>query len=322
MKEIPLHIKHKYPGSWLFKRKVLNWLFIREYYIQLPFFFRLFSLFIRFYFKLFNYDYCIPGRWMFLIFSFLNLKITRKKYGYISVNNCIICLYLADPRFLNIINELTISNPESDLLFYLLKQGDTFIDIGANHGSYALLASKLVGKKGLVIAVEPQPMLCHAIRMTFMNNNYSSCLLFETALGKTIGEVQLFIPSDTSGTAGIFSSHSATHKYTSINVTLNNFDNLLKDIELPGRIMVKVDIEGSEYDFILGAKDFFLKYRPIMLMEINPHSLAAAQISKDQMRELIKNVGFTCFSELSDPNHCISVDHLNFDGFRNVLLSM
>ncbi len=36
-----------------------------------------------------------------------------------------------------------------------LKEGDVFFDIGANVGYYSILASKLVGKDGSVVACEP-----------------------------------------------------------------------------------------------------------------------------------------------------------------------
>ena len=38
-----------------------------------------------------------------------------------------------------------------------LRPGDGFVDVGANVGYYALLASKLVGAEGCVVAVEPLP---------------------------------------------------------------------------------------------------------------------------------------------------------------------
>ena len=35
--------------------------------------------------------------------------------------------------------------------------GDGFVDVGANVGYYALLASELVGPEGRVVAIEPLP---------------------------------------------------------------------------------------------------------------------------------------------------------------------
>jgi len=320
MKEIPAAIKYKYPGSWLFKRNVLKWLFFRKYTRQLPFFFQVFSLFIRIYFKFFDYDYCLQGRRMFFLCAYCNNKINRKQYGKILVNNFTIFLDFSDPRFLNIVNELTAPGRESELLSKLLKPGDTFIDIGANHGSFAMTASSLVGAKGLVIALEPQPRLARIIKMTLKENNCSPFSVYETAVGAVDSEIKLFIPADTSGTAGVFSDHSAKHDYNSVTVPIMKFDNLIRHVMLPGRILVKVDIEGSEYNFIIGAEEFFIKHKPVMIIEINPYSLAAAKISGIELKALVEKVGYKYFSEISNPIRLISLDQLKFDYLRNIVL--
>ena len=38
-----------------------------------------------------------------------------------------------------------------------LKEGDIFIDIGANEGIFSILAGKLVGPEGKIYAIEPMP---------------------------------------------------------------------------------------------------------------------------------------------------------------------
>jgi hypothetical protein len=43
------------------------------------------------------------------------------------------------------------------LIRKILKEGMTFLDVGANCGTYTFLASKLVGEKGRVFAFEPHP---------------------------------------------------------------------------------------------------------------------------------------------------------------------
>ena len=50
--------------------------------------------------------------------------------------------------------------PELEFIQKLLNPGDTFIDIGANTGIYSLVASRLVGSSGKVIAIEPNLQMC------------------------------------------------------------------------------------------------------------------------------------------------------------------
>src|SRR5919199_1067555 len=45
-----------------------------------------------------------------------------------------------------------------------LKPGNIFVDLGANEGYFTVIASRLVGKAGKVIAIEPQSRLQPIIR--------------------------------------------------------------------------------------------------------------------------------------------------------------
>lgn len=49
------------------------------------------------------------------------------------------------------------------LLRRLLRPGDTFIDIGAHVGLFALAAAAIVGERGRVVAVEPSPTNCASL---------------------------------------------------------------------------------------------------------------------------------------------------------------
>jgi hypothetical protein len=45
----------------------------------------------------------------------------------------------------------------TELMLALLRPGSVFIDVGANIGYHSLLAAKLIGAIGSVVAVEPAP---------------------------------------------------------------------------------------------------------------------------------------------------------------------
>lgn len=70
---------------------------------------------------------------------------------------------LSDPRITDVYYEMTMPTGEARVLSQLLEDGDSFIDIGANHGSYSLLARKRVGERGRVVAFEPQPHLARLL---------------------------------------------------------------------------------------------------------------------------------------------------------------
>jgi len=56
---------------------------------------------------------------------------------------------------------------ETDLATFVrrrLRPGDTFVDVGANIGCISALASRLVGPRGTVVAIEPSPAIIAALQ--------------------------------------------------------------------------------------------------------------------------------------------------------------
>ena len=83
-----------------------------------------------------------------------------------------------DMRLFQVVNELATQDTDTRVLSSLLSEGDTFLDVGANHGSFAIVASKLVGANGFVVAVEPQPRLAKALGKSLTANalcKFQSC---------------------------------------------------------------------------------------------------------------------------------------------------
>ena len=67
-----------------------------------------------------------------------------------------------------------------------------FVDVGANKGDFSLLAQRLVGDGGLVIAVEPEPENCHWIKKSIAANGYHGIRLVEASLSDGEGEATLY----------------------------------------------------------------------------------------------------------------------------------
>ena len=68
-----------------------------------------------------------------------------------------------------------------DFIVSVLKEGDVFVDVGANIGYYTILGSKLVGSKGLVIAVEPVPDTVKILRFNLRLNDIKNVLVIDKA---------------------------------------------------------------------------------------------------------------------------------------------
>jgi len=319
--KVPREIKHKYPGSWLFSKQNLEWLFIPELSSQLPVLLRFFSFYAKSYFKRTGNDYFIGGRNFFLRIAKIN-RFFGVNFGMIELAEYKIYVDFTDPRFLNVINELHKVKPVTGVLGTLLKKGDTFIDVGANHGSFSLIAGRYVGKNGLVVAIEAQPRMGRIIELSLSKNLNCKFLNFNTAVGDTDGEVEFLIPNDTSGAAGLFKAHSAKHKHRRVRVSVKRFDDLTDWRSFPGNVIVKLDIEGSEPDFLKGARNMIKSRKPVILVEINPQSMKASGTKPEEFKELLKELGYRYYSNLETPSDKNNLEELNMSRFGNVILFM
>jgi FkbM family methyltransferase len=86
----------------------------------------------------------------------------------------------------------------------LLRPGQTVVDVGANEGWFSMLAAKLVGPTGLVVACEPQERLWPAILKNIALNDFATVKLLPFAIGRErgIGEINLY-PSLNTGSSHI-----------------------------------------------------------------------------------------------------------------------
>jgi len=135
----------------------------------------------------------------------------------------------------------------NDMAFTLhfLRNSDSFVDIGANIGSYTILASAHVGAS--TIAFEPNPQTFNSFKKNILLNRIESkCEIYQMALGAKKTEVKFTHDSDTT-------NHVATAKETkTINIQLDTLDEMLANHQVPR--LIKIDVEGFESEVIAGAK--------------------------------------------------------------------
>ena len=135
---------------------------------------------------------------------------------------------------------------EMAFLLHVLRPSDLFVDVGANQGSYTILASKVIGAKS--ISIEPIPATYgNLLRNVELNGIENRVRLINKAVGNETGTVNF----------KIFSTSSLNHIATSsedgedmVEVEMVRVDHLLVG-ENP--TMMKVDVEGFESAVIDGA---------------------------------------------------------------------
>jgi len=226
---------------------------------------------------------------------------------------------LCDRRMLWVFGEVGAPSHEGRIVRACLNQGDTFLDIGANHGSYALLAAPLVGPSGRVAAFEPQPRLASLLRRSFEANRFLHATVYEMACAATTGEYPFYVPSAGSGSAGLYEQFSASTDHRRFTVKTARLDDAIDWERLPGRIVVKLDVEGSELTALQGAERLLRARRPIIIFELNPLSAEAAGGHADQVLTFLASVGYARFAEIETFPDSVPLDRVDRTRLRNLV---
>lgn len=114
-----------------------------------------------------------------------------------------------------------------------------------------------------VIAVEPDASNHECLtRNVFVCTNVS---IINKALGKESGKVVSIKWDDKHSRAGNTGS-----KYVSYDDSGSVKTMTIDELQLPSLGFLKLDVEGAEYDALLGAKETILKYKPVVFIESKP----------------------------------------------------
>jgi FkbM family methyltransferase len=130
-------------------------------------------------------------------------------------------------------------------LLHLLREEDCFVDIGANIGSYTILASGHVGAK--TFSFEPVPStFSNLVQNIAINNIQQKAIAYNIALGSEKGKIGFNISAFDTMNHVAEKSEAAT-----INVPVELLDDVLQNAQVP--LLLKIDVEGFETEVIKGS---------------------------------------------------------------------
>lgn len=125
-----------------------------------------------------------------------------------------------------------------------LKDGDVYIDIGANVGTTTLVAASVVGNSGIVLCFEPNKRTYKALTENIKINKFNNILSKQCALGDSNGVVY-FSSGDNDDMNRITEDRIGN---TVQLATLDSYTQHLNKIRL-----IKIDVEGYELRVLRGA---------------------------------------------------------------------
>ena len=153
-------------------------------------------------------------------------------------------------------------------------------DIGAHVGSIALGLARLVGPSGHVVAFEADPGNAESLTENAARNHLTASLqVVQSAVWSYTATKICFRCGGTLRSHGGVESDGQSPVIGGgevINVSAVTLDDFLaKGGPVPQ--LVKIDVEGGEYEVLRGGTNLFSKLRPLIIAEVH-HKSAAEQI--------------------------------------------
>jgi FkbM family methyltransferase len=151
---------------------------------------------------------------------------------------------------------------EMAFLLHVLRERELFVDVGANVGTYSVLAAKV--SRARVIAFEPIPSAADALRDNVALNEIGSLVeVRRTCVGASAGAVQMTTGEDTTNHVVAEPGDLAG----TLTVPVETLDEALRGL---APLLIKLDVEGYELAVFRGASSVLASPElRAVLLEIN-----------------------------------------------------
>ncbi len=155
-----------------------------------------------------------------------------------------------------------------------------------------LVAGKLVGEKGRVIAFEPDPVAASFIRKNLELNGLSNVTVEQKAVSNAPGSIRLFLSEENKGDHRIYQPEGEERPFVDVEAVA--LDDYFAGGSAPD--VVKIDTQGAELAIFRGmagtvkrADDF------VITVEYSPHHLAGFGSTGEQLLDVIDAFGLAMY---------------------------
>ena len=232
------------------------------------------------------------------------MRLKRCRYGYMLYN----VNTLNVGRSLDLYGEY--SGFEVRFLRKFVKLGDVVIDVGANIGALTVPLTRFVGPDGVVISLEPQPVLFHNLCANIALNGLTNARALKLGPGNRKGSVRL--PNIDFSKPGLHGGHSIDGKGEGDIAQIGELD---KAVKLNRCALIKIDVEGMEAEVLQGAQELIRQFQPVLYMENDRKEKSPNLIN------MLHGLGYSLYWHLPPlfkPNNFFSNEENIFGGIMSI----
>jgi FkbM family methyltransferase len=175
---------------------------------------------------------------------------------------------------------------EREWLEATLRPGNRFLNVGANVGYHVLLASKLVGPEGSVVAVEPDPTNFGFLQANLAIHDVRNVTSLRCAAGSSAGRLKLHRSDDNAGDNRLSPFPESS---SSVKVPVKRLDDLLAGQSFDA---VLIDTQGWDHEVVAGMTGLLVDGLPPMIVEFVPPWLRERGIDPIGVVEGLQDLGY------------------------------
>ncbi len=188
-------------------------------------------------------------------------------------------------------NDFLFGTYEEDALKTFLskiKENDVIYDLGANAGYHSLaMANKT---KNSIYAFEPFPLNIFRLKKHLEANKVNNVIVKEMAVSDKLGVIEFSNVPKLGGNTYITESKNFKDTSNILKVNTTSIDELVfGDNKINPPQIMKIDVEGAEFDVLKGAEKTIKEYKPILLLATHDMHLPGV---KDKCLDFLKRLEY------------------------------
>ncbi len=184
-----------------------------------------------------------------------------------------------------------------------VKNNGTIVDVGAHLGYLTKEFARAHNGSLQVIAFEPGDYCLSILRR--ITGKLSNVTIVPRALSDREGEIELKTPIKPSGLLGIGTSHIGNDdgvEYVPSIIRTIKLDDYVEENNIAGIDLLKVDVEGAEFQVLKGAEKTIQRFRPIWYLEVDATMTARMNYRPDELFQFLHGYGYLAYTMDNDGN--------------------
>jgi FkbM family methyltransferase len=141
------------------------------------------------------------------------------------------------------------------------------LDLGANIGTHSIIYSNYTS--GKVYSFEPQKTVFDILKKNIELNNCPNIIPYNFGASNVNKEFYMLANYEKKDNHGAFSINESLDEKSGLKVECKIID----ELDIQDVCYVKIDVEGHEYQALLGMKKLLERYHPVIMIEIHDSSL-------------------------------------------------